>query len=393
TDLTEARNEPPGSESPRRRHRRGDHADRRRHWPHRTLIAAGLVLLLAAGIWQLVAALWTANSERGGKNLLARERQIVTQVGRATAGGHTGSGCTPGNANDPQGVIQIPKIGLVAPVLQGTDNAQLDVAVGHDSYSVWPGATGNAVLEAHDVSYFVNIAQLVRGDQIQYVTPCTTYVFTVQGHQVVKEGSPVYDTTTPTMTLVTCWPTNALWFTPDRYLVTATMVASMPTGSATTAISQVPAWANPPTVPVPSALAAEGVTLATYSVPMGGLSLGGAPNPNWAQSPGPLAVENSAVEAYIAGVRSLTENRLDWWKAITAPGTAFPNLLYGAHIASYVSSLNVAIEAADTVPAGVILSTTVSVTGGSAPGRYAMIVNETIKNGQLLITGWTMARH
>ena len=117
------------------------------------------------------------------------------------AAAHAGKGtaaCTAtASAGGPQGLLVIPAIGLTAPVEEGTDDAQLNVAVGHVPSSVWPGTTGNSVLEAHDVSYFVNIDQLNPGDLIRYETPCTTYVYRVQGHQVIQQGSPVYNTPAP----------------------------------------------------------------------------------------------------------------------------------------------------------------------------------------------------
>jgi sortase (surface protein transpeptidase) len=48
--------------------------------------------------------------------------------------------------------LTIPALTLAAPVEEGTDDAELDVAVGHDPQSVWPGANGASVLLAHDVS-------------------------------------------------------------------------------------------------------------------------------------------------------------------------------------------------------------------------------------------------
>jgi sortase A len=252
---------------------------------------------------------------------------------------------------------------------------------------VWPGDTGNAVLEAHDVSYFVNLSQLAAGDTVRYVTPCITYTFTVKSHSVVHEGTPVYNTATPTLTMVTCWPTNALWFTPERYLVAADLTSSSLThSSGQTYLASQPA----PSVPVPAELAAQGVTLDTYSVPMGAMALQGSPDAQWTQSTNPLLVESSAVKAFIAGVRALTENRMDWWSAI-APGVSAPAALTGARNPSYLSPLGVTITANGMQATAVDLTTTVAISGGSAPGHYTMHVTETISNGTLVISAWTLS--
>ena len=235
------------------------------------------------------------------------------------------------------------------------------------------------------MSYFVNLANLSAGDEVRYESPCTTYVFKVQGHTIVQQGAPVYDTPGPTVTLVTCWPTNALWFTPQRYVVTAMLVGSSPTGGANRTFV---AAADAPLVPVPAALASQGVTLATYSVPMGTMTLAGKPDPSWAQTTNPLLVEDAAVEAYIAGVRALNEDRLDWWSAL-APSVVAPAPLIGAR-ESYDSALDVTIRASGDHATSVELTVTVGVNKGSAPGRYAMTVDEGIEGGRLVITSWVL---
>jgi hypothetical protein len=254
---------------------------------------------------------------------------------------------------------------------------------------VWPGTTGNAVLEAHDVSYFVNIDQLKPGATIRYETPCTTYVYTVQSHQVIEQGSPVYNTPNPTLSLVTCWPTDALWFTPTRYLVTASEVEATANKGSAAVVGTLSASATPPSVPAPSALVSEGVTLATNSILMGTMSVTGTPEPTWVEGPGPLAVQSSAVESFIAGVKALEQNQLGWWGAI-APSVAVPEPLVGAHITGYDASLDVTVTATGTTASSVELTDTATIAGGSAPGRYVLSVTQAVTNGQLLITSWTL---
>ena len=195
----------------------------------------GVLLVASAVTWQVRATLWTTHSNRVGASLI---QKLERARAKATHSKGTAVPCTTtASTGGPEGLLIIPAIGLTAPVEEGTDDAQLNVAVGHVPDSVWPGTTGNTVLEAHDVSYFVNIDQLKPGDTIEYQTACTTYDYTVQSHQVIKQGATVYNTPTPTISLVTCWPTNALWFTPTRYLVTAAMVRSTPAKHTTSGTS------------------------------------------------------------------------------------------------------------------------------------------------------------
>lgn len=360
------------------------------------LVVAGVLLVAGVVAWQVNATLWTTHSRRVGQALVHRFLDDRTQPSPATTAAPSPSSvatapssatlasCSASNGDPVQGLLEMPELGVVAPVEQGVGDAQLDVAVGHNPASVWPGQNGNAVLAAHDVSYFTGLPQLVSGDTIRYVTPCTTYVFEVSAHSVVRSGSPVYDTPTPTLTLVTCWPTDALWFTPDRYLVTADEVSEVPTVAGAQYMTASP----PPSVPVPAALASQGVTLATYSLPMGTMVLAGSPDPAWAQTTDPLLVQDSAVEAFIAGVRSLAEDHPDWWRAV-APHVAVPRPLVGADNPGYLTPLDVVVSAEGTQATSVTLTDEVSVTGGGAPGRYTMTVVEAIHDGTLVVTAWT----
>ena len=362
---------------------------RRRRWGYRAMIGAGLLLVAAAATWQVRATMWTNNSNRVGQGLIKTLENARRQAAKKPASKLTAGPCVAtAAAGGPTGLLVIPAIGLTAPVEDGTDDAQLNVAVGHVPTSVWPGTAGNAVLEAHDVSYFVNIDQLKAGDTISYETPCTTYTYSVQSHQVIAQGSPVYNTPTPTLSLVTCWPTNALWFTPSRYLVTASEVeATANTGSAS--VPTLPPSAIAPAVPAPAALVAQGLTLATNSILMGTMSVSGTVDPTWVEGPGPLAVQSSAVQSFIGGIKALEQNQPAWWSAM-APNVAEPAPLVGAHVTGYDASLDVTVTATGTQATSVELTDTATIAGGPAPGRYTMDVVQGLSQGQLLITSWTL---
>jgi sortase A len=382
------------SRSQRRRARLRLRRMRRTPW---ILIAAGGLVLVGVGAWQLYVTLWTHHSERVGKALVQHflhDHALGAPLHPSVSGSPTPATASlatcPGSAasTSVHGLLEVPSLGIVAPVEQGTGEAVLAVAVGHDPHSVWPGKAGNAVLLAHDVSYFSTIDQLADGATIRYVTPCTTYVFQVDSHAIVAAGSPVYNTAAPTVTLVTCWPTDALWFTPDRYLVTATEVSKSATA---TARPDYLTAERSPRVPVPASLASQGVTLATYSLPMGTFTLSGSPDRAWAQTTSPLLVSGSAVEAFIAGVRSLTESHLDWWHAI-APGVDPPAPLVGAHNPSYLTGADVTERARGFTVEDVTLTVTVSVDGGTHPGRYSMDVRTTVHDDTMTISSWSMTR-
>ncbi len=115
--------------------------------------------------------------------LLASERAAMAKIARQSHGASCQvAGVQPGQLS---GILTIPALDLQAPVEEGTDDQELNVAVGHDPQSVWPGVDGAAVFLAHDVSYFVHLDALKPGDTIIYATACNTVTFRVSGHQVV----------------------------------------------------------------------------------------------------------------------------------------------------------------------------------------------------------------
>jgi sortase A len=346
-------------------------------------VAVGLTLL-----WGALGVLgyrlgWELHSSHGQDALLRSARTSLD---------HRSSTCTQSTpASDGQlaGVLALPKLNVTAPVEQGTDDAELNVAVGHADSTPFPGTPGSSVLLAHDVSYFAHIDQLQPGDTINYTTGCVTHVFNVTGHQVVTAGAPIPQLSGNGLVLDTCWPTNALWYTPNRYLVLAQEVSVKTSKTAATGAAP-QTWATGFTTTAPSALVAQGLTLENNEEPMGTLALTGTPDSAWAQSPAPLAVEAAALEEYFGGLHAAAQKRTDWWSAL-APGVTMPAPLSGAWVSAHNAPLNVTITAQGATPTAVTLSTVFTLTGGSAPGKYTETVTEAIHGLTVTIANWEVS--
>jgi LPXTG-site transpeptidase (sortase) family protein len=285
--------------------------------------------------------------------------------------------------------LTAPNINLVAPVVEGTGDPQLNIAAGHDPSSVWPGQNGTAILQAHDVSFFVNIDRLKPGNIVNYETPCYDYQFVVHDGSVVAAGSPVYDTSNATLALVTCWPTNALYFTNYRYVVDLVEIKRILLKHQPKSPEVKVPYQPPPGVPAPQPLVAQGLTLITNSVPMGLMTIGGRPSPLWIESPGPLNIEASALADYIGAYKALAEGQIGWWKDI-APQLNPPAPFEGNISIEYLSGMNVTAEAVGVNATEAILSTSVAIVGGNDPGRYNLRIVTTIKDHKLFITSWQM---
>lgn len=375
----------------------GDTGARPAGRPRRRLLVTMIGVALFWGALGVVgyATGWQSHKRQAQDLLLSGERSVMQQAA-------TQHRSTPCLVTDPQagqlsGILKIPALHLTAPVEEGTDDAELDVAVGHFATSVWPGQSGTSVFLAHDVSYFVHLDQLKPGDTIVYTTACNSVTYTVQGQQVVQEGDPVANSTGPTMVLDTCYPPNALFFTTKRLLVTATE-ATVPdggqsagaTGTGATRLA-VPAEDQASySVPAPPALLAEGLTLEQNEVPMGTMTLAGQTSPTWQQSPGPLALEAAALEAYFGGLHATAQTRADWWSAIADPSVPPPPALMGAAVTGHDAPLDVEIDSTGGSVTQVVLRTTVTLSGGSAPGTYAETVTTSVQGSTVRIGGWTL---
>jgi sortase A len=359
----------------------------RKRLGRRTAILGSAACLLA-GLGLLASIGWFyLRSDIVGHSLIHRQEAIDAQARRQTSSTAACHTPTP-TAGSPRGLVEAPSIGLVAPVLDGTGGAQLDVAVGHDPYSAWPGSSGTVVLSAHDVSWFSQIDRLAIGATIRYVAPCQTFTYTVTSHQVVAAGSPVYNTAQPRLVLDTCYPLNALYITPNRYLVYASLtkvanagqVASLPPSSEGTLTS-----------PLPPALAASVSQRVTSTAPLGQLTMGGSPSSAWTSSLQPIRGEASVLTLYFGALEVAQEGDTGTWSQI-APSVPFSAVgpLDGATIAGYPSAVNPTINAVDDVTTGASINAGVELDGGPDPGDYTISMTSQVENGELVITAWSM---
>lgn len=122
------------------------------------------------------------------------------------------------------GVIQIPKLGVEAAILEGTDDTALKYTVGHYPETAGPGEKGNYVLLGHRNyvygHYFRRIDELNPGDEVIIKKDLETYTYIVTESFVVSpEEVWVLDTTEEAvLTMITCTP--MITYT-DRLIVRA----------------------------------------------------------------------------------------------------------------------------------------------------------------------------
>jgi LPXTG-site transpeptidase (sortase) family protein len=352
---------------------------------HILVFAAFLLTCLGIGLAANIGMFYW-NSERGGQQLLLQASQEISSGSAASLAACEGRAQLP----NPLGILTAPTIGLRAPVVQGTSDAQLDDAVGHETASALPARQGTSVLAAHDVTWFTDIDNLSNGQMLDYQNACATYQFRVFSHSVVTAGTPVYAARgIPQLVLVTCWPTDALFLTSKRYVVYASLARTISNVRAAPQAGTIPSGSL--TVPAPASLVAQA---ADQGLPLGVLRFTGTPAATWQESPAPIQVESSALSEFRVALLSVEQgNQGDWADITDTGGAPWPGIsaLTSAQIAHFNQGVSLTINANGSTTTTVGISTVVVLAGGSAPGVYNLSMTETNANGTLVVTGWQLS--
>ncbi len=337
-------------------------------------LSLGIVLLLLALGGAAYPIWWHNRSSAGAQKLLKSQNHRLAIALKNT---YHGNSC---KARPGPGVLKIPSLGLTAPVQQGLTNSVLDVAIGHDPATAWPGPSSATLLAAHDVSFFSELNQLKKGDIVTYTVPCATYEFTVSQAVVSAPGRQIPVPSGGAIVMDTCWPPNALFFTPDRYVVTASYVKTLPQDPAAVKIGNVVNLTQGLSINDPKGLPFSSLELQNNTQPLGLMNFEGSPSKAFIQSDAPLQLDGVALEAWFAAIHSIEANHSSWWSEF-APGAPFPSAYAGRPITQN-SPLQVSENVRGTKPISVSLS-------GDING-YPVKVTEVVKGKKLFIASFTI---
>lgn len=125
----------------------------------------------------------------------------------------------------PIAVLRIQKIGLVAPVFNGTDGLRLNRGVGRVYGTARIGEVGNLAIAGHRDGFFRGLSQLSPGDVIELERLGSVDRYVVANARVVtpRDVSVLKPSNSSMLTLITCFPFYVLGHAPERYIVTAIM--------------------------------------------------------------------------------------------------------------------------------------------------------------------------
>jgi sortase A len=128
----------------------------------------------------------------------------------------------------PLAVLSIPRIGIEVPVFDGTDELVLNRGAGRILGTAKPGQPGNIGIAAHRDGFFRGLKDIRRGDRIELRTQGDASLYAVDEIEIVQptDVTVLRNRSSPSVTLVTCYPFYFVGDAPQRYIVHASIVDS-----------------------------------------------------------------------------------------------------------------------------------------------------------------------
>jgi sortase A len=124
---------------------------------------------------------------------------------------------------DVLGRIEIPRLGVMVAILEGTTSQTLRLGVGHIEGTALPGEPGNIGIAGHRDTYFRALKDIRTNDEIQIETATGLTRYQVDWTQIVAPGDTeiLAPSTISAITLVTCYPFHFIGPAPERFIVHA----------------------------------------------------------------------------------------------------------------------------------------------------------------------------
>jgi LPXTG-site transpeptidase (sortase) family protein len=140
--------------------------------------------------------------------------------------GTFGTSGTSGTFGEALGLLEIPRLGLSAPVVEGDDNAALRGAAGHLPDTPHPWENGNSAIAAHRDGLFRPLRHIRVGDEVRVQTSHGSIRYKVTDTHIVQptDLSVLQPAAGPTLTLITCYPFYYVGSAPQRFIVHADRV-------------------------------------------------------------------------------------------------------------------------------------------------------------------------
>lgn len=125
---------------------------------------------------------------------------------------------------DVVGILEIPTINAELPIVEGTDEDELEKGVGHYSGTAYPLGNDQIVLSGHRDTVFRSMGELKIGDILTIQLPYGNFSYQIESTKIVAaDDLTVIQPTAPdeVLTVTTCYPFSYVGDAPDRYIITA----------------------------------------------------------------------------------------------------------------------------------------------------------------------------
>ncbi|HEX9112689.1 MAG TPA: class D sortase [Terriglobales bacterium] len=125
---------------------------------------------------------------------------------------------------DVLGRIDIPRLGISVALLQGTSSRTLRLGAGHIEGTPLPGENGNSGIAGHRDTFFRELKDIRKNDEIQLQTPNGLFRYEVDWVKVVEPNDSTVlqpSTQESTLTFVTCYPFYFVGSAQKRFVVRA----------------------------------------------------------------------------------------------------------------------------------------------------------------------------
>lgn len=128
---------------------------------------------------------------------------------------------------DTIGSLSIPALSQTLPIIEGTTDSDLKRGVGHFEQSVMPGENDNCMLSGHRETVFARLGELKIGDRFVVETAAGTHTYGISGIRIVDKDdrTVIVPTDHAVLTVSTCYPFDYVGTAPDRYVLSADLVA------------------------------------------------------------------------------------------------------------------------------------------------------------------------
>ncbi len=188
-------------------------AQRFLRWSQRLLFISGTLALGYVGFNLLDARLYQVSAKRSLESQIQLSKEPQDAQPKPTL-----------KLGDVLGRLDIPSLGLSVAVLQGTSSRVLRRGAGHIEGTPLPGEPGNSGIAGHRDTFFRELKDIRRNDEIQLQTVNGLFRYQVDWVKVVEPNDTAVlepSTLESTLTLVTCYPFYFVGSAPKRFVVRA----------------------------------------------------------------------------------------------------------------------------------------------------------------------------